>query len=59
MRTFPSPSPMSPEEASTIFKPGWTTPPKEPFPPEAENPDGSPNFEHPWWDFLIGLDDVP
>jgi hypothetical protein len=50
---------MSDAEFRKKRKVKWTAPPKEPFPPEAENPDGSPNFEHPWWDFLIGLDDVP
>jgi len=59
MRTFPHPKPMSDAEFRKKRKVKWTAPPKEPFPPEAENPDGSPNFEHPWWDFLIGLDDVP
>jgi hypothetical protein len=48
---------MSREE--TIFKRKVAAPPKEPFPPEALKADGTPNFEHPWWDFLEGVELVP
>lgn len=59
MIAFPQSKPMSREEAATIFKVKWAAPAKEPFLPEALKADGTPDFEHPWWNFLEGVALVP